>query len=362
IPLFKRRRLDVPYRVQKQQKMDNRLLNLKTAFEDLDKMLKSAQTKFVGGQNGLQARRCRAIRAHLDLVIRNGRLSSDAAERAAETNGFSRSWGGRQLRGWTRQWVTNRKLPESLRGRHAKTASVLAIPSIKAELRAYLRSNKWSVNPGKLVKFTANEMLPREAEPYLQNLVDNEMPLALKKYLELELFPRIHLKVGHGISLPTARRWLRHEGKNWVFEDEHQLRKKGVGRGIHRSDVICSTVGHLVDAGESLEYGKNYDGYWTGERFCKQMLEKIIPAFEAAHGAGCRALFLIDNSQGHSAYAEDALRVSSRMNINPGGKQARMRKGWFICDGVRIEQDMVYSPEHPHFPDQPKGIKAILTE
>ena len=38
-----------------------------------------------------------------------------------------------------------------------------------------------------------------------------------------------------------------------------------------------------------------------------QMSEKIIPAFEAAHGAGYRALFLIDNSQGHSAYAEDAL-------------------------------------------------------
>lgn len=65
-----------------------------------------------------------------------------------------------------------------------------------------------------------------------------------------------------------------------------------------------------------------------------QMSEKIIPAFEAAHGAGYRALFLIDNSQGHSAYAEDALRVSNRMNIKPGGKQACMWKGWFICDGI----------------------------
>jgi len=150
--------------------------------------------------------------------------------------------------------------------------------------------------------------------------------------LELELFPRIHLKVGRGVSLRTARRWLRHEGfhysshkkglyydghdrpdvvgyrqevflptlkacverrlvivahdemtvqsndtreKEWVFEDEYRLRKKGVGRGIHRSDVICSTCGHLVDAGESLEYGKNYDGYWTGERFCKQVSQHM---------------------------------------------------------------------------------------
>ena len=92
------------------------------------------------------------------------------------------------------------------------------------------------------------------------------------------------------------------------------------------------------------------------------MSEKIIPAFEAAHGAGYHALFLIDNSQGHSAYAEDALRVSNHMNIKPGGKQAHMWKGWFICDGIRIKQNMVYPPDHPYFPDQPKGIKAVLTE
>ena len=30
--------------------------------------------------------------------------------------------------------------------------------------------------------------------------------------------------------------------KYWVFEDQFKLQKKGVGRGLHRSDVICSTV------------------------------------------------------------------------------------------------------------------------
>ena len=35
--------------------------------------------------------------------------------------------------------------------------------------------------------------------------------------------------------------------------------------------MICSTVGHLVDAGVSLEYGKNYDRYWNGELFIKQV-------------------------------------------------------------------------------------------
>ena len=39
------------------------------------------------------------------------------------------------------------------------------------------------------------------------------------------------------------------------------IEKKGVGHGLHQSDVICSTLGWLKDASQTLEYGKNYDGY-----------------------------------------------------------------------------------------------------
>ena len=70
---------------------------------------------------------------------------------------------------------------------------------------------------------------------------------------------------------------------------------------------------------------------------------------------------MIDNSQGHSAYAEDALLVS-RMNVKPGGKQAHMRDGWFIQDGRRIYQPMTFSATHPIYPNEPKGIAAVLTE
>jgi hypothetical protein len=59
--------------------------------------------------------------------------------------------------------------------------------------------------------------------------------------------------------------------KSWVFEDQHSLRKKGVGCGIHQSDIICSTVGWLKDASQTLEYRKNYEGYWNGEVFIKQV-------------------------------------------------------------------------------------------
>ena len=59
--------------------------------------------------------------------------------------------------------------------------------------------------------------------------------------------------------------------KSWVLNGEQPIRKKGPGCGMHQSEVICSTVGHLKDAGQALEYGKNYDRYWNGELFIKQV-------------------------------------------------------------------------------------------
>ena len=59
---------------------------------------------------------------------------------------------------------------------------------------------------------------------------------------------------------------------------------------------------------------------------CK-LKEKIIPAFEEAHGAEYQALFFIDNSQGHSAYAEDTVKTgSSRSGTDERGK----------CDNVGL--------------------------
>jgi len=68
--------------------------------------------------------------------------------------------------------------------------------------------------------------------------------------------------------------------KSWVMDSQHQLRKKGVGRGIHRSDFIGPTGGWCKEAGVQIKYGQNHDGYWTGEDVCNQLKEKAIPALE----------------------------------------------------------------------------------
>ncbi|KAG1790729.1 uncharacterized protein HD556DRAFT_1446007 [Suillus plorans] len=218
----------------------------------------------------------------------NGHVPFKASECAAESHGFAAVWGGHQLCSRTHNWVSKQELPQSLTGRHAKVYSLLDDSVGAAELRTYVHLNKWAVNPEKLAEFSKNKLVPLEAERYLHVIVNDEMPRGLKQYMELEFVFS---------NSPQSRTW------NFT----HHL-------------------GHLVDAGKLMEYGKNHKGYWNGEMFIKQLNEKIIPTFENIHRPGYQALFLIDDSQGHSAYAEDALLIS-RMNINLAGKQAHMRNG-----------------------------------
>jgi hypothetical protein len=312
-------------------------------------------------------------------------------------------------------------------GRHGKASTLLNDEHISAAMRLWLRSNKWSMDPAKLRAYVENTMLPDARDKYCREVARDLMPKALCGYLELQLFPRIGVKVKKSISIHTARRWMRKEGfahmrcskgvyidghergdvveyrqgvflpkmlefralmreyevgdeakevekdrdghkpivvvyhdestftandakgKTWVLNNEHELRKKGAGRGIHRSDFICSTVGWLREAGVSMEYGKAHEGYWNGQLLCQQvsnalacccstfltcnllwqLKEKAIPEFERHH-PDCTGLFIFDNSSGHSAYAPDALRVAN-MNLGKGGKKGHnMRAGWFL--------------------------------
>ena len=62
----------------------------------------------------------------------------------------------------------------------------------------------------------------------------------------------------------------------WVLDGEQPLKKKGPGRGLHQSDVICLTFGWMKEASQTLEYRKNYEGYWNGKLFCKQVISNLM--------------------------------------------------------------------------------------
>jgi hypothetical protein len=58
--------------------------------------------------------------------------------------------------------------------------SLLSDPAIAAELRAYVHSNKWAMDPEKLSKFSQDKLVPKALEQYLQHITHSEVPHGLK--------------------------------------------------------------------------------------------------------------------------------------------------------------------------------------
>ncbi|KZV70014.1 hypothetical protein PENSPDRAFT_632253 [Peniophora sp. CONT] len=362
-PARKRRKLDIPARQARELERRERLVTYGKALDAISKLIVSRKTKFQTGEHGLQARRARAIESCLHIVVKDKEKWTPASEKAAQANKFAPEWGGRLVRVWTKKWIKERSLPESDQGQHAKVLSIFDDPTVRAEISAYMRSEKWSLNPPKLKKFFNKELDEAEGEAYGKELFSNEMPRGLKAYVEEKVLPRLHLKPSRwGLSLSSMRLLMLREGF-WVPKGEQPLRKKGVGQGIHVSGFVDSVNGWMHKAHETLEYGKNHEGWWTGEHYIQQLNNKLFPVFRATYGPNAVAVILVDNSQGHCAYAEDALRVS-RMNMRPGGKQACMRDGWYMRDGVKVSQRMVFvDGEHPdHKAGVAKGMQRVLVE
>ena len=129
-----RRQLEEPVLVTRLKLREKRTNECKQALHDIQKLLQSRKTKFQAGDKGLQSYRARTIESHLRMVVINGRGTVEASQIAAESHGFARDWGGRQVREWVRDWIKHRELPESNRGRHVKVFTLLSDPAVCAEL------------------------------------------------------------------------------------------------------------------------------------------------------------------------------------------------------------------------------------
>ena len=127
-----------------------------------------------------------------------------------------------------------------------------------------------------VVDYRQNVFLPAMKE-YRSRLVEYKVGDVEVEIVKPCNFIERHLVlVSHDEATTQANDGMK---EGWVLEGEQPLKKKGAGRGLHQSDVICSTVGWLRKASQTLEYGKNYDGYWNGELFVKQVsLICILPA------------------------------------------------------------------------------------
>ncbi len=74
----------------------------------------------------------------------------------------------------------------------------------------------------------------------------------------------------------------------------------------------------------------------------------------------CIGVFLVHNTTNRGVFAADALNPN-KMNLNSGGKQALLRNGWYVDNGILIEQSMVYPQGHMNTGLR-KGIRQVLLE
>ena len=155
----------------------------------------------------------------------------------------------------------------------------------------------------------------------------------------------------------------------WGTEDTPAILTKTKGSGIMVSDFIDEHNGFLrlsseelegarktdrkfpQEARELFEYGAARAGYWTGEKFMRQ-IETECKLAEYKYPSSTHTLvWLFDQSSCHKAYAPDALNVNN-MNVKPGGAQAVMR-------------DTVWAGKVQTMVDTngiPKGMKQVLEE
>ena len=109
-----------------------------------------------------------------------------------------------------------------------------------------------------------------------------------------------------------------------------------------------------------FEYGKNRSGYFESDKF----LPCIEKALFILHFKYPKLQFavVVDRSSVHERFADDALRAG-RMNVNPGGKQPRLRSTFFrSVDGKITPQSMVFPEDHAEFPNYPKGLWHVCLE
>ena len=125
----------------------------------------------------------------------------------------------------------------------------------------------------------------------------------------------------------------------WLKGDQQPLKNKGNRWGMHVSNWICETAGHLAlspkrvasklqlpkqsclqttDACKIIYPGKNHNAWWDLNQLHDQMVD-AADFFEYLH-LDKVGIWIFDCSSAHEGLAADVLNVNN-MNVNPRGKQ-----------------------------------------
>ncbi len=356
-----------------------------------------------------------SVRSYL-CAVQDGTPKVAASEQAARQifPDKSERQCGVNIRSWAKYYLTNYYLPVVIRGQHQKVRPMLCESDVQEQCRSFLRTLRaQDVGVKTLKTFIENDLFPgrtisiRSCHRYLEMFGYSFVQLKKGMYVDgheredVRAFRQgfLHRMFGYekfmatyeGPEMATAIEPVLADGDKkhvlvvhdeslfysndgvssmWVHPKHPPLRKKDRGRCIMVSEFLCECHGRMkiqVNGAEhtttaTLTPGKNEDGWWTAQHLIDQITSKMLPIFNQLH-PGCVGVFLFDNSTNHGAFATDALSVSN-MNLKTGGKQNKLRNGWYERDGHRVVQPMVTGPDLSHCFDigTAKGIKFVLEE
>lgn len=168
------------------------------------------------------------------------------------------------------------------------------------------------------------------------------------------------------------------EGLQWGSSDSQVIRPKSRGSGIMVSDFITENDGYLclskneheiakltdpnigMAARTLIEYGEARDGYWTNDKFMRQMRGAVkIAQAKYPKEKGYRIFWVFDQSQCHMAYADDALNVN-KMNAKEGGAQPCMHDTTY--KGKTIYMTKIVRKPTGERVRIPRGLIDVLTQ
>lgn len=231
-----------------------------------------------------------AMLSYLRLIER-GKRKVEASVIVAEAAGKGR-YRARAIRTWTNNYMKSGSIPISLQGKHVKTWSFLWDDDILVQIKSFLRSEKWDINPEALASHVNEEILStlgfdppptisvRTARRWLDEfgfkysevkkglymdgheradvvayreeflkrmaLFEKQMPTFSGDDMEIETWP----PSGQPVILVTHDECVfsAYDGRRrlWLLEGEQPLRKKGQGGSIHVSDFLTDVGGRLA--------------------------------------------------------------------------------------------------------------------
>ena len=160
------------------------------------------------------------------------------------------------------------------------------------------------------------------------------------------------------------------QSSQWGVKGTKVMKPKSRGAGIMISDFIDEHNGFLSLTDEEyerakeanprakkyarrfLEYGENREGYWTRDKFIDQMKSAVEMAeLKYPKEEGWRHVWVFDHSSCHAAMVDDAL-DANKMNVNPAGKQRKMRDTVWRGVGQSMNDSR----------GVPKGMRQVLRE